>query len=196
LKVLRSVRRRLVGQALVHNIGLDLLVSLGFLVLLLVLDRLLLPGVVTPAFLGALLGVSLAVSLARTCLARTASLFDAAVAVDEKLQSEERVSTAVYLDSAQGGSAGGAHDEALRRLLGRDAARVLEGIRVSQHFPIRLSKSYHWVAVLLLVAGGVALFVPSMDLLGVARKAEASAALRDGIEKEKDALEKRLRELA
>jgi hypothetical protein len=184
VSALRRIRRRLVLDRLLRNASADLLVSLSLLVLLLVADRVFFPGLVTLRVLGAVLLVSLAVSMARTVLLAPVSLFRAAVIADSRLRLKERISSAVYRGTET--------EDGWGRLIEADAVHALERVRLAEHFPVRPSRLLAWTLIPLAVLGIVSLYVPSFDVLGVGARKEASAKERAAVEEKEKKLEKDL----
>jgi hypothetical protein len=188
---LRRIRRRLVLDRLFRNAAADLLLSLSILVALLVADRVFFPGLVTLQVLGAVLLVSLAVSLARTVLLAPVSLLSAAVTADSRLRLKERVSSAMY----RGGTdrtAGVEGRDGWGRLIEADATHALARVRLTEHFPVRPPRLLAWTLIPLAVLGIVSLYVPSFDVLGVGARKEASAKAKAAVEEKEKKLEEDL----
>lgn len=187
---LRRIRRRLVLDRLLRSASADLLVSVSLLAGLLIADRAFFPGLVTLEVLGAVILVSLAVSIARTILVAPVSLFRAAVIADSRLRLKERISSAVCFPP-EGGRLRDER-EGWGRLIEADAARALERVRLEEHFPVRPSRLLAWTLIPLAVLGIVSLYVPSFDLLGLGTRKEASAKARAAVEEKEKKLDEDL----
>ncbi|MBI4604371.1 MAG: hypothetical protein HY721_20620 [Planctomycetes bacterium] len=195
--LLRNVRRRVLADRLLRNASLDLTVALSAFCLLILADRLTVPGVADLRLLGALAGASLAVSLLRTILFGRLDRFRAAVLADERLELKERASTAVYARTARASPApsAAAPSDELCRLLETDAERTLAAAPLAESFPVRLPRRSLWVLAPAALALGLFLWVPAVDLLGLGARKEARKDLRSVQEEEKK-LEEKLKELA
>jgi hypothetical protein len=190
ITALRRIRRRLVLDRLLRNVSTDLLVSLSLLVGLVVADRVFFPGLVTLQVIGAVVLVSLAVSIARTILIAPVSLFSAAVIADSRLRLKERLSSAVCFPRPEGS---GLHErESWGRLIEADAAHSIERVRLEEHFPVRPSKLLAWALLPIAVLGIVSLYVPSFDLLGVGAGKEAAAKAKAAVEEKEKKLDQDL----
>ncbi len=189
-RFLSRVRRRVFAGRLLGNASLDLIVSASVLAGLLLADRALFPGLVTWKVAGAVLLASIAVSLARTLAWNRLDALAAAVLADGRLRLKERVSSAVYVRGANRVGGG------LRRLIESDAARSLEGVAVPASFPVRPPRFLAWVVLPLSIAGGLCLWLPSLDLLGIGGRKEATAREKNAVEEEKKKLDEKLAEMA
>ena len=187
---LHSVRRRLGARALLANLASDLALAVCFFLVVLVCDRLLLPGMADPLLLLAILVTSVSVSVLRTFFLDRPTRFDAAVALDHALDLKERVATAVVA-----GEEASSNLDAARTLVRRDAASRLSGFQAASHFPVSLPKAFRYVVVLLVVCSAVALWLPTYDFLGKKRSAVATTELKDALDREKEELARKFAEL-
>jgi len=162
----RSARWRLGADALMRRGAWALCAALGVAAALVVAERLLAVGVAEEVAVVLPLAVTLALAFA-VSVARWPREMAAAVAADQQLRLDERLSSALA-----------AGEGAMADLVREDAARHLDGISPAEAFPVR------WPAVARLVPllGAVlvlTLLVPDLDLLGIG-EARRLAAARGG----------------
>jgi hypothetical protein len=189
-RFLRSVSRRLFADRFLRAASVDLIVSVSMLAGLLALDRCFFPGLVGWKVVAAVLGVSLAVSALRVALGQRVVRMDAALAVDQRLQTRERLASAVHLETAlPAGSE-------IQTLIARDAARSLKGRSAKEFFPVQLPRRAAWVLVPAAAALALALWLPSFDFLGQNARSEASTHASKQLDVAKKELDAKLDELA
>jgi len=153
---LRNARVRCSLNVLLEQLGL-LLALAGIAAALAVLtERALAIRFVQPwnflAFLGAagLVGAVL-------CFLKRPSRVKVAVLLDERLATRERFSTALMMAGS---------DDPFARAACREAHEAAEGVDARGRFPIRPSRRWAWAAAFWTVFGGVALFLPDLDVMG------------------------------
>jgi hypothetical protein len=204
IRILQRIRKRVLFNRLLEHGAADLVVSLSFFALLLLLDRLCFPGLVTPALLGAVLLVSLSVSLLRTFFLGRLDLFRTAVLADKSLDLKERAASAVFAyDFSLGGDRRclegrgleGRGFEEWGRLLEEDAARSLETVDLKRRFPVRLSRAALWALVPLAASLSFYLWLPDLDLLGVRSRREGDSKMRSVVSQEMKELDEKLAQL-
>jgi hypothetical protein len=184
-----------VVQKLLRNGAADLLVSLTLFLGLLLLDRLALPGFAVPGVFGLLVAVSLCVSLMRTLLFGCPTYFETAMVADATLRLKERVSSALYVRDLMLTGTQERFDDDIQALLERDAAVVLKDVSPKEHFPLRWPRQAPWLALILLLSGLLALWLPSYDFLGIGRRETAGKELKNAVEEKQKELDRRLAEL-
>lgn len=215
---LRRVRRRVFVDRCLGAAVLDLGISLSLLAVLLLADRTILPGLVSPALALTLLFVSVAVSALRTILLTPLDLFSMAVLADGKLGLKERVSTTLYLwreplpgaPEAEGRrhateprvrrveeppSATVGQRRELGRLVCEDAWTHLRARSVSDGFPVRLPRRWGFVSIPLLACVGLALWLPSFDVLGLDARRRGREEMGKAVAEEKKQLAEDLAKL-
>jgi len=164
----RSARWRLGADALMRRGAWALCAALGVATALVVAERLLAVGVAEGAAVVLPLAVMLALALG-VSVARWPREMAAAVATDQRLRLDERLSSALA-----------AGEGAMADLVREDAARHLDGVSPAEAFPLR------WPAVARLVpllgaALVLALLVPELDLLGIGEARRLAAARGGGL---------------
>lgn len=210
-RALRRLRRRVVVQRFFDHAAFDLAAALLLFLLVLAADRVAAPGLASFGLFGLFLLAAAAVSAARTFLFRFPSLFQAAVLADRRLELKERVASALYARELLGAGETGCRGETgrwgtggvlafhadLGWLLEREAAAALERAALAERFPFRLPRRAALAALALLLANGMlALWLPSYDLFGIARREAAKKELQLSVEEKKKELDRRLAELA
>src|SRR5262249_36404036 len=143
--------------------------------LLFLLDRLFFPGLVTASLFGAVVLVSLTVTLFRTLVLGRLDIFQMAMLADQRLDLKERASSALF-----------ARDdfEEWGELLAVDAARSLERMDVKKQFPLRFPRSLLWALAPLAASLAIYSWLPPMDLLGIRSRREGESKLRNVVSKE------------
>lgn len=195
---LRRVRRRLVADRVLNFLCTDLLVGLSLVAAAILLDRLLLPGLYRWELVAVVLGLSIACTIVRMFAWGKLSLFHTAVEADRRLGLSERVSSACYTthDFDSSGEGGSAPDREWASLVLQDAGRSLEGISVSESFPVKPRRRALWLVVPVVVGAALALWVPSYDPFGlVASDPPEDALVKKAMAEEKKKLDKELEEL-
>lgn len=198
---LRLVRRRVLVDRLLGAGLLDLGISLGFVALLLLLDRAFVPGLVTVPLLVAVLCVSALVTLARTWIGTRRDDFSVAVLTDSRLDLKERISSAVFLEEhgwgrrAVGETAGGEDHGEWTDAVTADAWEAFGKTSIQEAFPLRVPRRAAWILVPLALCGALALWLPTLDLLGVGARREAHAEMTRVIREEEKKLDEELARL-
>lgn len=104
------------------------------------------------------------------------SVEGSALALDERLDLRERVTSSLALAAAEGEMVDALH---------RDAREALRGTRVREAFPVRLPHSARWVSVPLVLFGLAYVLLPEFDLLHY--RARQAAALAQATKQEESA---------
>src|SRR4030095_4357019 len=193
------------------NGAVDLTVAAAIAAVLVVADRLAVPGVLSMEAFGGLAAGAVLVSLVRTLIWSRLSLFRTAVLADDRLELKERVSSALYLRGtvylsgavysrgAVPRPAEEAREEAereeVRGLIAAGGARGLIGARVRERFPVRPPRGAVWALLPAALAVAFWLWLPAFDLLHLGRRQEAIAKEEKAVEEQKKKLEDRLAEM-
>jgi len=114
----------------------------------------------------------------------------AALAIDERLGSRERVTTALWLSDWADAPAD------LRGAVARDAARRISGPEWIERFPLRPSRRLWGGAGAVLVAAAIALLFPSLDLFGREKESLQATREREEIRKVERKIAERAQALA
>jgi len=184
-RFLSEARSRLYLSRAVVWAGRGLLgAAFGFLALATV-DRLFAWGLPVYEMLAAAAVLCAASGLALGRLRRV-SLLDVAMALDERLQTDERLSSALALEAAQGEFAQRVRDE---------AEQLAPGLAVNKAFPLRLPASA-WAAAGVLALGVVAAeCVGALDLLGREQAGKQAEEEQRDVRTHAVVLERRARQL-
>ena len=190
---LRRIRRRVLADRFLRNASTDLAVSVAFLAGFVLVDRVLLPGTLTPAMALGIILVSVAVSLVRTAVLAPLDLFQAALLADSRLKLKERVSSAVFIAETQSPDPAGS---GWHHLIALDAERSLAGVRLEESFPLRAPRrALAWLGAGCLACAALVLWFPAFDVLGIATRKEAAAKTKESVKEEEKKLGEEIAEL-
>ena len=182
-RLLRTVRRRLIVTAGLHQLVLFVTGAAAVAFLWLVLTRLFpVLGSPRPA-LALLVCLAAAAALVRTWVRRP-SYTATALEVDRRLGLEERITSSVELEDA-----GGAMVEALHR----DAETHSANIHAGKDFPVRIPALTRWLALVVLVYGLAYVFLPEFDVLGHREREAAAREIRETMQVRARRLEEAVR---
>lgn len=164
---IRALSTRLRIVRLVYATTRALFYAACLAVLVLLVERLFAFRFNIWAVSGILAGICLPVGLVYALLVRRAA-YRAAVAADESVRLEERLSSAWLLKNQQ--------SDPMVGLLLKDATETARGLKPSRALPLRFSREARYLFAPL-IAFGILYFVPNLDLLG--RDAEAKQVIEE-----------------
>lgn len=182
-RLLRTVRRRLILNAGLHHLTLFVTGAACVAFLWLVLTRLFpVLGSPRPA-LALLVCLAAAAALVRTWVRRP-SYTATALEVDRRLGLEERITSSVELENADGPMVEALH---------RDAETHSANINAGKDFPVRIPRLTRWLALAVLAYGLAYVFLPEFDLLGHREREAAARELRETMQVRARRLEEAVR---
>ncbi len=182
-RLLRAVRGRLIVTAWVHFLTLFATWAVAAALLWLILTRLFpVLGEPGPAF-GVLLVTA---ALAATVLTyrQSPSYSMTALEVDRRLGLEERITSSLELEDADG---------AMVQALHRDAEVHSSNINVGKDFPVRVPRFTRWLALAVVVYGLTYAFLPELDVLGHRERVAEARELRETMKVRAHKLEEAMR---
>ena len=214
---LRRVRRRLLADRFLNFLLSAVLVGLIVIAVAVLLDRLVFPGLFRWELAALILGLSFVVTAWKTFGRGGVSLFHAAVAADSRLGLKERVASACCTHSFEAGGTLPRNRRVLPRnaedsgsrlasmtdsnrewetLVVQDASRSVEGVAVSEAFPVGPRRRTLWFGLPVVVGVALAFLVPRYDPLGLRAGDEPEDALvKMAMAEEKKKLDEELEEL-
>jgi hypothetical protein len=120
-----------------------------------------------------------------------------AVLADERLRLKARVATSLHLLRARaaGSVPRGGSSEEWERLVSADAWAALRGASLRGGFPVRVPRASAWILVPAVACAALALWLPTLDLIGLGARREARAEMQKAVEEEKKKADEALAEV-
>lgn len=161
-RIITSARRRLFVQATLDTMAYMFLWAIGICASVLLIERLAAIEVVKWLYPGVALA---AIMLAPLTVARRMPARDRIAAmIDDRMKLKDRISTGLY--------AGQLADHPFAHQVVAEARQAAMGVNVSTGFPVRLSPAWAHVGMTAVVFAMLAVFTPSLDMLGIRERSQ------------------------